>query len=98
MARRKEVLACKPEDLFLAVSQVEQQLAQKSLKALGGRKKSLLDNVGAYNSSYQFRMEVIGPTRIRYNSSFVYKGSLGGLWHPARISPNLKSIFVYLTG
>jgi hypothetical protein len=35
----ENVLACKPEDLFLAVSQVEQQLAQKSLKALGGRKK-----------------------------------------------------------
>ena len=39
MARRVDVLNCKPEDLFLAVSQVEQQLAQKSLLTFGGRKK-----------------------------------------------------------
>ncbi len=39
MARRVDVLNCKPEDLFLAVSQVEQQLAQKSLMTIGGRKK-----------------------------------------------------------
>ncbi len=40
MARRVDVLNCKPEDLFLAVSQVEQQLAQKSLMTIGGRKKT----------------------------------------------------------
>ena len=39
MARRVDVLNCKPEDLFLAVSQVEQQLAQKSLMTIGGRQK-----------------------------------------------------------
>ena len=39
MARRVDVLNCKPEDLFLAVSQVEQQLAQKSVMTIGGRKK-----------------------------------------------------------
>ncbi len=39
MARRVDVLNCKPEDLFLAVSLVEQQLAQKSLMTIGGRKK-----------------------------------------------------------
>jgi hypothetical protein len=38
MARRIDVLACKPDDLFLAVSQVEQQLAQKSVTVLNGRK------------------------------------------------------------
>jgi hypothetical protein len=38
MARRIDVLACKPDDLFLAVSQVEQQLALKSVKVLNGRK------------------------------------------------------------
>jgi hypothetical protein len=39
MARRVDVLNCKPEELFLAVSQVEQQLAQKSLRTSNGRKK-----------------------------------------------------------
>ncbi len=39
MARRVDVLACKPEDLFLVVSQVEQQLARKSLEVLNGKKK-----------------------------------------------------------
>jgi hypothetical protein len=39
MARRVDVLTCKPEELFLAVSQVEQQLAQKSLLTKGGRHK-----------------------------------------------------------
>ncbi len=39
MARHVDVLACKPEDLFLVVSQVERQLARKSLKVLDGRKK-----------------------------------------------------------
>ena len=39
MARRVDVLNCKPEELFLAVSQVEQQLAQKSLMTIGGRHK-----------------------------------------------------------
>jgi hypothetical protein len=33
-----DVLACKPEQLFLAVSQVEQQLVRKSVKELNGRK------------------------------------------------------------
>jgi hypothetical protein len=39
MARRVDVLNCKPEELFLAVSQVEQQLAQKYLMRIGGRHK-----------------------------------------------------------
>jgi hypothetical protein len=36
---RIDVLACKPEELFLAVSQVEQQLALNSVKVLNGRKE-----------------------------------------------------------
>ena len=39
MARRVDVLTCKPEELFLAVSQVEQQLAQTFLLTKGGRNK-----------------------------------------------------------
>jgi hypothetical protein len=39
MAQRVDVLNCNPEDLFLAVSQVEQQLAQKFLMTIGERKK-----------------------------------------------------------
>ena len=38
MSRRIDVLACKPDGLFLAVSQVEQHLARKSLEVLNGRK------------------------------------------------------------
>jgi hypothetical protein len=38
MARRIDVLSCKPNDLFLAVSKVDQQLARKSVKALDGKK------------------------------------------------------------
>jgi hypothetical protein len=38
MARRVDVLACKPDELFLAVSQVELQLTRKSVKVLYGRK------------------------------------------------------------
>ena len=68
MARRVDVLACKPEDLFLAVSQVEQQLAQKSLKALGGRKKipvqvfSIMSEhiIPATNSGLSF----LGPSEL----------------------------------
>ena len=39
MARRVDVLTCKPEELFLAVSQVEQQLAETFLLTKGGRHK-----------------------------------------------------------
>jgi hypothetical protein len=38
MARRIDVLVCEQDELFLAVSQVEQQLARKSVKVLIGRK------------------------------------------------------------
>ncbi len=77
MARRVDVLACKPEELFLEVSQVSVVATSTEIFDDNWWKKenshsSLLDNVGAYNSRYQFRMEVIGTTRIRYNSSFVY--------------------------
>ncbi len=38
MARRIDVIACKPEELFLAVAQVEQQLSRLSVKGPNGRK------------------------------------------------------------
>ncbi len=38
MAQRVDVLACKPDELFLAVSQKEQQQARESVKELKGRK------------------------------------------------------------
>ena len=68
MARRVDVLACKPEDLFLVVSQVEQQLAQKSLVTIGGRKKIpiqvfsiMLEHIiPATNSGWR----LLGPSEI----------------------------------
>ena len=42
MAGSVHVQACKPEELFLAVSQVEKQLAWESVNELNRRRKNLL--------------------------------------------------------
>ncbi len=73
MARRVDVLACKPEDIFLAVSKVEQQLAHKSLMTLGhtARQRVCKNYEVFYSSNFEVQYFFSAEVKRLHDPDFV---------------------------